>query len=312
MPTVSLAESQRVEALEPPEGAVDVVLDTDAYNEIDDQFAVAYALLSGSISVEAICAAPFYHSTNDRSESPEDGMEQSYQELRRLLDLLDRDAEGFVHRGATEFMDDGVGPVDSPATETLIRAAKDDRDGRLYVVAIGAPTNVASAIQSAPEIAEDIVVVWLGGHPHSWHTAREFNLMQDYAASKTLFDSGVPLVQVPCKNVAEHVRTTVPELRDHLPDEGGLGEFLFERFSDYRSDGRDLRVWSKEIWDMAPIAYLVDAGMVPTTLTHAPTLSEGLQYGHDPNRHLVRVATDADRDRIFDDFFAKLTAADLG
>ncbi|MFB6141195.1 MAG: nucleoside hydrolase [Halosimplex sp.] len=307
----TLTESERVEALEPPEGEVPVVLDTDTYNEIDDQFAVAYALLSESIAVEAVCAAPFYRPSKPESDSPGDGMERSYREILRLLDRLDRDAEGFVHRGATEFVDDAGGPVESPAVEAIVEAARREREGRLYVVAIGAPTNVASALRTAPDIAEDIVVVWLGGQPHSWHTAREFNLMQDYEASRTLFDSGVPLVQVPCKNVAEHVRTTVPELREHLPDQGELGEFLFERFSGYRSDERDLRVWSKEIWDVAPIAYLVDHETVPTALAHAPTLNRELQYGRDPNRHLVRVATDADRDRIFDDFFAKLDAADL-
>ncbi|MBE0698068.1 MAG: nucleoside hydrolase, partial [Anaerolineaceae bacterium] len=40
-----------------------MVLDTDTYNEIDDQFAVVYALLSPEqLQVEALYAAPF---TND-------------------------------------------------------------------------------------------------------------------------------------------------------------------------------------------------------------------------------------------------------
>ena len=32
--------------LEAPKGKIDVVLDTDAFNEIDDQFAISYMLLS--------------------------------------------------------------------------------------------------------------------------------------------------------------------------------------------------------------------------------------------------------------------------
>lgn len=37
---------QRINNLKVPVGSVDVVLDTDTYNEIDDQFAVAYLLRS--------------------------------------------------------------------------------------------------------------------------------------------------------------------------------------------------------------------------------------------------------------------------
>ena len=63
-------------ALEWPSGRVDAVLDTDAYNEIDDQFAIAYLLRSrDKINVKAVYAAPFF---NDKSQSPEDGMLKSY------------------------------------------------------------------------------------------------------------------------------------------------------------------------------------------------------------------------------------------
>ena len=56
-----------------------MVLDTDTYNEIDDQFALVYALLSPErLNVEAIYAAPFH---NKRSQGPEDGMHRSYDEI---------------------------------------------------------------------------------------------------------------------------------------------------------------------------------------------------------------------------------------
>ena len=55
------------------------------------------------------------------------------------------------------------------------------------------------------------MVVWLGGAPHDWPSAREFNLYQDVRASQVLFDSGVPLMQIPTTNVAEHLRTTEPK-----------------------------------------------------------------------------------------------------
>ena len=40
-----------------------VVLDTDTFNEVDDQFALAHLLLSqGQVDFEAVYAAPFAHS----------------------------------------------------------------------------------------------------------------------------------------------------------------------------------------------------------------------------------------------------------
>lgn len=43
-----------------PMGPVDVVLDTDTYNEIDDQFAVSYLICSAEkLHLQAIYAAPF-------------------------------------------------------------------------------------------------------------------------------------------------------------------------------------------------------------------------------------------------------------
>ena len=43
-----------------PKGKIDIVLDTDAYNEIDDQFAISYMLKSTQkFCVKGICAAPF-------------------------------------------------------------------------------------------------------------------------------------------------------------------------------------------------------------------------------------------------------------
>jgi inosine-uridine nucleoside N-ribohydrolase len=39
-----------------------------------------------------------------------------------------------------------------------------------------------------PAIKEKIVVVWLGGTPQYWPSAREFNLRQDVIASQVLFD----------------------------------------------------------------------------------------------------------------------------
>ena len=77
----TLSPEFRQQRLAYPPGKIRMVLDTDTYNEIDDQFAVVYALLSPELlKVEAIYAAPF---SNDNSSGPGDGMEKSY--ARRFI-----------------------------------------------------------------------------------------------------------------------------------------------------------------------------------------------------------------------------------
>ena len=296
-----LTADERLAMLEPPDGPVSMVLDTDTYNEIDDQFALVYALLSDNLIVEAVYAAPF---SNRKSSGPADGMEKSYQEILRILSILDHDAQGFAYRGSPRYLGSPSEPVRSPAAEDLIRKAKNPRKGPLYVLAIGAITNVASAILLEPEIITHIVVVWLGGHSHYWPTTQEFNLRQDVAAARVIFDCGVPVVHLPCKNVIDHLLTTLPEMQAHVKDQGSIGAYLYQIYKAYRKEHFAV---SKVIWDISAVAYLNNPDWIPTELRPSPILRDDVTWGAvDPSRHLIREASDVDRDAIFGDLFRKL------
>ena len=294
-----LDEALRLEHLTPPTDKVRMVLDTDTYNEIDDQFAVVQALLSpDQLAVEAIYAAPFY---NSRSSGPGDGMEKSYAEILRLLERLDIAPEGLVFRGATDILRDDA-PQESAAVNDLIAKANAAADP-LYVVAIGALTNVASAILKDPSIIERIVVVWLGGHALYWPTADEFNLQGDLVAAQVVFDCGVPFVQIPCHPVASHLQTTLAELERFVKGRGAIGDYLVEIFAAYAQNNFAA---SKVIWDMSAVAWLLDASWVPTDVVHSPVLTDQKTWSHDPSRHFIRVARTVRRDAIFGDLFEKL------
>ncbi len=300
----SLTASERIALLEPSTGIVDIVIDTDTYNEIDDQFAVTYALLSPErLHVEAIYAAPFH---NERSSGPADGMRKSYEEILRLLARLGRSPDRFAHEGATRWLIAPDRPVPSPAVDDLIDRALRDRAKPLYVVGIGAPTNIASALLLAPEIAAKIVVVWLGGNASYWPTASEFNLKQDPPASRVLFDSGVPLVHVPCLPVTDHLCTTEAEIDRFVKGRGVIGDYLSETYSACYDNhfGR-----SRAIWDLGPLAWLVNPAWTDSVLTASPILTSELTWSHDPHRHAVREIRRIDRDAIFADLFLKLEKA---
>lgn len=124
-----------------------------------------------------------------------------------------------VYTGSEAYLPDSATPVDSAAARDLVeRAMASPEDDPLYVAAIGAITNVASAILMEPKVIEKIVIVWLGGHALHWPNTVEFNLRQDLHASRIVLDSGVPLVLVPCMGVSSHLQTSLSELRDYVKD----------------------------------------------------------------------------------------------
>ena len=104
-----LTAQERAARLAPPTGKLRVVIDSDTYNEVDDQFAIAYALMSPErLNVEAVYAAPFSSAflakmMNADAGIPmtanlQEGLEQSYQEILHLFSLLGRDPAGMVFR----------------------------------------------------------------------------------------------------------------------------------------------------------------------------------------------------------------------
>ena len=223
-----LDTGELLKRLEKPKGIIDVVIDTDTYNEIDDQFALAYLIKSEEkLRLKAIYATPFF---NHRSNNPEDGMERSFKEIHKILTLMEREEfKSVTYKGSKNYLTDESKPVDSPAARDLVeRAMMQDETKPLYVVAIGALTNVASAILMRPEIIKKIVVVWLGGNALEWPNNLEFNACQDVSAARVVFECGVPMVQLPCMGVVSAFATTKPELEYWLKGKNQLSDYLVE------------------------------------------------------------------------------------
>ena len=292
-----------------PPNRVPMVLDTDTANEIDDQFAVVHALLSQDrLQLEAIYATLFTREGN----TPAEGVAESEAEIHRLLERLYVDPSGRVLRGADRFLADDQPTVANAASNDLIRRALEPRDGRLWVAAIGALTNIASALNDAPEIAERICIVWLGGQAQHAVDAREFNLYQDPVAARMVFESGAPLVHIPCYGAASHLLTSTAELDVYVRPQGAIGEYLADIFREHNEQypGR-----SKEIWDLSATGYLIDESWAPKLSLPRPTLSEEMTWVSPPDdapyaafaeAHYVR------RDPIFHDLFTKLAEFHVG
>ena len=292
-----------LETLVSKKGKVKVILDTDTYNEIDDQFALVQMLFSKKrMDVLSINAAPF--SMNNRSDDPQKGMELSYDEIFSLLEKINFKKNNFVFKGSTKYVGFEKKPINSPAADNIIETAlKCSANDPLYVIAIGAITNVASAILKEPEIINKIVIVWLGGNALYWPENNEFNLKQDIGGAQVLFDSGVSLVLVPCKGVTSHLISTVPEIEKYIEPHGEIGKFLAMRFKEYNNNHKG---WSKEIWDMAAISWVLNEEWAPTNIAPSPILLDDKRWAFDENRHPIKIVYEIKRDLILHDFIEKL------
>ena len=365
-----LGEAQYRQMLQLPSGRPRCVIDTDTRNEIDDQFALAWALLSqDELDIEAIYAAPYSFlkrwdelraaagaqanpdaastealallasygaqlgrlqqagvDIHDRKQidpqgvsmvEPGRGMEMSYQEILLVCEKMGIDFADKVFRGSDRYLESYEAPVESEAAAHLIETALTATpESPLYVLAIGAVTNVASALLLAPEIIERVVVVWTAGYPTTVTDVAQasFNMEQDMLASQLLFDSGVPLVYLPGFHVGAQLSLSLPEIKAWVMGKGAIGDYLHwlytnnPHFPFQGLSGHFGRTWI--IWDLINFAWLIEPSWAPTYLTDAPYLSDDRKwYRQASRRHTMREGLDINRDAIYRDFFHKLERA---
>jgi len=302
-----IEETTLLKMLEKPIGKVDIVLDTDTFNEIDDQYALAYLMKSSdNLSVKAIYAAPFL---NEKSVSPSDGMEKSYKEIMRVLSLMNKEKfKECVLKGSRQFLPSEDQAVQSPAAVDLAKRAMNYcSDNPLYVVAIGAITNIASAILINPEIIDKVVIVWLGGHALHWPNTKEFNLYQDVASARVVLGCGVPVVLLPCKGVVSEFRISGPELEHHLRGKNELCDYLVDVTTKEAEKHSGLATWTRVIWDVTAVAWLLEGEFMHDYLVASPIPTYDGHYVTDSTRHFVRYVYHIERDNLFEDLFHKLS-----
>lgn len=344
-----------------------VVIDTDTANEIDDQFALAWAILSqDQLRLEAVYAEPFSFShrmiemqrakaarDNPATASeadlelaehyagmlayyekrgwdpatldlppfapPEVGVERSYEEIKVVFEKMNEPIDGRVFRGSAGYLRSKDQPIHSESADDLVRRAMaSPDDDPLYVVAIGAVTNIASALLIEPEIIRKIVVVWTSGFPStSWRTNYSLNMEEDMLASQILLDSGVPHVYLPGFHVGAQLRLSLPEMEAWVKGRGAIGDYLYHLYTHnplWEMLGfEDFFAYTWVIWDVINIAWLLNPRWVPSDLVRTPILGDDRKWTPGgPDRHLMREAYEVSRDAIFRDFFTKLDRAARG
>ncbi len=269
------------------------VLDTDAYNEIDDQFAIVYSCFSEKIDLQAIYAAPFF---NDNSISYEDGMEKSYEEILRVTDCCEDKVP--VFKGSrTTITNNGGKAVESDAADHLIKLAHES-DEIIYVMGIGAITNIASAIKKDPSITDKLCVIWLAAKQTHFPDVDEFNLSQDYMAGQIVLNSGVPLLLCPAFNVVCALGARIDLVRE-LKGHNKAAEYVYNLGEGYYKGAGKPANWLRVLWDIAAPAILDNPKCAEIEIIRAPIFTDDRKYAFDSTRHEIMMLNCIDRETTY-------------
>lgn len=277
---------------------VNVILDTDTYNETDDQFAISYLLKSQDIfNIEAITIAPFQNSRDTENDS---GINKSYLETKKIFELCKCNSDNKIFKGSTNYISKGYN-YRNEAVNKIIEVALKNK--KTYILGIAAITNIALAIKYEPKIIDKIEVIWLGGHTllnkNNLHEAN----FKDIEALKIVFESKVKLTIIPCRGVASNLITTTHELDKMLNIKSKLGNFLYNRFKNYLNNSNRSR-WP--LWDISVIAYMINKEWFETFQTNCPNINEDTSYEINTNNHTVTFINYLDTNKIYEDLFKKL------
>lgn len=280
-----------------------IIVNTDAKNEADDQYAIAHALLSPTLDVRGIIPAHFGTERSDQS------MLESRAEVDLLLDLMDLTGQVVVANGAAGAITDEATPAPSPGAELIVAESKLASPGDpLFVAFLGPLTDMATAILLDPEIVHrDVVVVWIGGMGYGvdWtYPAIEFNLRNDIPAANVVFDSGITVWQVPA-SIYSMVSVGYAELEEKIGGTSRLADYLITQLIDWNAEHHGEPIEHRSLGDSPAISLILNPrGGVFRTIP-APRFSR--EGGYLPGSgHPIRVFETVDVRYLLEDMFAKI------
>jgi purine nucleosidase len=233
-----------------------VLVNSDVKNEADDQFAIVHALLSPTLEVRGIIPAHFGTQRSPHS------MQESRDELDRILTLMDLAGRVPVANGAATALRFETEPIDSAGAQLIIDEARRTDAGPLFIAFLGPLTDMASALLLAPDIADtDTTVIWIGGPPYGdiafVGTWPEFNLRNDIASANVVFDSGITIWQVPA-NIYRLVNVSYAELRRKVEPHGEIGRYLAQTVVDFNTAHNKTPIESRSLGDSPAIGLMIE------------------------------------------------------
>lgn len=298
-------------------GSIDVIFDTDANNELDDQHALAYLLFNEeTFNITGITV----NATHGGG-----GIDQHYDEAYRVLQLCGASRQIPLLKGAnadfSSILQTNEGsPYDGKeAVEFIVNQARQANiDDKLTVIAVGKLTNIALALKKAPEVAANMRVVWLGGN---FPQEGEYNLKADTAALNYVLKSDITFEMVTVRYGAESgadaVRIEQATIQTEMPGKGPKLSFdvagrhggKFRTFGDYsvslfeHINYRDKRR-TRALFDVVPLAILKNPDWGERCFIQRPLYINGQWVSQERNKGQITLWEHFDRGAIIQDFLS--------
>lgn len=284
-----------------------VIMDCDAYNDIDDQYAIAFAAGSNKIDLLSVNATLF---NNYRCNGFADGMKRSYDEIVKVLKLIKKDSTISAYLGCDTplTMKEENTWVDSPAVQNIIRTAHES-DEMVYVVATGAATNVSCAIMADPTIKDNICVVWVGCNCIDFDgPAGDFNVGQDAVAGSYLLNCGVNLILLPAMGPEGFGTQTLIGNQDFLDGivkgDTETAKFFRDALPELAYPGE--HDWTHHFWDVAGPGVLHDVNAYELSVIMAPRIRGDGVWAFDEGRHNIIYMKKLNANKVMNDTFESI------
>lgn len=296
---------------------VQILLDTDANNELDDQHAMAYMLLSGlHFDVAGITVNATFGGGD---------ISNHYEEARRILLLCGLNRKIPILKGANRGFETLYPLISqhrfegSEAVEFIVSSAIASVSQPLVVLAIGKLTNVALALARDPSISSRIRVVWLGSN---YPEPGEYNLINDIAALNYILSLDVPFEIVTVRSQGQggshEVQVSVEKIQKIMPGLGpssmavtGRHGGVFNNFGDYsvnlfehsRPHGNTSH---RPLYDVASVAILKNPAWGQSYVVRGIGYGDNGWTNNPESKREVVVWENFDAQSIISDFFSSM------
>lgn len=264
------------------------IIDTDAKNEIDDVWAISLALLCPDrFQIEGFVAANYDNTVEDAGPGSVEG---SAKVIETVLKKAGLEGKIPVKRGSPP-MRYQYEPSESEGVDFIIeRAMASTPDDPLWVIGLGASTDIASAYLKEPRIADRIVVFWhfrTRWPDQCWN----FNVIGDVRAARIVFHSDLSFVLFDTGTYLVCPMEESQQWREF----GELGKYLH----DYRQQRSWYQSPKKGFYDLGDIAALADPSLASWEVVKCPEVDWDLRYRFKDTKGSILRCKDIDRDGTF-------------
>jgi len=295
-----------------------VIFDTDANNELDDQHALAYLLFNGNdFDVKGVTVNTTFNGGN---------IDKHYEEAERVITLCGLKDKVPLFRGADRSFEEikpslGNNDFDGyQAVNFIIDQAKKVKGDKLIVIAVGKLTNVALALEKEASISDKIRLVWLGAN---YPDPGEYNLVNDIPAMNYLLESEIDFEMVTVRygkpSGTDAVRMLEGEAQKTMPGLGpAIEESVIGRHGDKFNNFGDYSVSlfehcefhgdppGRSLFDMAAVAIVKNSTWADANVIPCPTMVDEEWVEQPDNLRMITVWENFNKEEIMNDFYASL------